>query len=422
MLASQIIFPLISFGLFVFLVDSNFLSMQRQMNNYGFMNLLSSRRENFATGRCVYAHAYFRFESDPEGLQERIRYQGPKSPASNLALTSNNQKKSSLSSTPTNRTTPQSAPSSRTKVTKRRGSENGKKSAMVADSFASTSKSNSISSACKRRSLTGQNTSQRPKKSRQKHPLSIQGQACARSSADMTHYSRHQLIVSPVKQKRPQQPPSTGTISEYLRTGPMVWDSTMGETKVQGGIPYPSPAGSSTSDPSVVTCRSFNALMRLPIPTPITCHVSAAKEVDFETQTLTSPERLFMMSSFLETPSPSKRRRNNNSERVLPSNVAQRSPPAKSPGGDGFRVLFHAAQAVEFSPITIIHRAQYPELELSTPSSLRVAAVTHDTPQAIIATTGTSESSPIMSMVNMDFVSFRQAMDALQQPADPSSA
>jgi hypothetical protein len=191
--------------------------------------------------------------------------------------------------------------------------------------------------------------------------------------------------------------------------------------KVHAGTPYPSPAGSCTPEPSMVTCKSFNALMKLPIPTPITRRAPAAKEVDLETQTVSSPEHLFMLSTFLETPSPSKRKRDD-SERVVPSNMAQISPATKSPVGDGFRVLFHAAQAVEFSPITIIHRPSYPQQEISTPLSLRVAAVTHSTPQAILATTASSEPSPIMSLVNMDFSSFRQAMDALQQPTDSSSA
>jgi hypothetical protein len=409
---------LVTYLLVFLLVDSNFLSMQRQMNNYGFLNLLSPRKENFATGRCVYAHSYFCFESNPEKLQEMIRYQGPKSPALNFAITSNYQKPSRFSSTHTNRQISKS-PSSSTKVKKHQSSEKGKKPSTAAGRSVSNPRVNSSNTSGKRRNQIGQGTSQRTIKSRQRNSFPIPRQTGAASATASIHYSRQQLAKgASVKQRKPKQAATTGTPSKNLRTVPMACDSVIGEWNVQVGTPYPSPAGSFSSQPSVVTCKSFNALMRLPMPTPITCNKAASNEVDFESQTIPPPDHLFMLPSFLKTPSPSKRKRDE-TERAVPSNAAQRSPPAKSPCGDGFRVLFHAAQAVEFSPITIIHRApSHPQQQVTTPSSVRVAAITHSTPQAIITTTASSEPSPIMSLVNMDFRSFRQAMDALQQPVD----
>ncbi|KAL3937915.1 MAG: hypothetical protein SGARI_001946 [Bacillariaceae sp.] len=90
-------------------------------------------------------------------------------------------------------------------------------------------------------------------------------------------------------------------------------------------------------------------------------------------QSKSSPHHQAMLSALLKTPSPQKR-----------SKI--------SPGNDGFRLLFHAAEAVEHSPMLLAN--------LTTPKP-KIGAE--------------AEPSPITSMVNMDATTFRHAMDALHE-------
>jgi hypothetical protein len=96
-------------------------------------------------------------------------------------------------------------------------------------------------------------------------------------------------------------------------------------------------------------------------------------------QSLCSPSDFDMLSAFLETPSPTKR---------------FKSSSGSTPEKDGFRLLFHAAEAVEHSPMLLDPDASADGCCGFSPAET---------------------ASPITSLVNMDVASFRYAMDALHQ-------
>ncbi|KAG7349500.1 HSF-type DNA-binding protein [Nitzschia inconspicua] len=394
-----------------FFQHSKFLSLQRQMNNYGFLNLLSDsprkKKNGDYTGRCVYAHAYFREESDPEELSDLIRYQGSKSPAGKADIPTPNKK-----SPPTpNRTTSG-------RHTKKLRTLNRVPQSKATPST-STIDSSETRNVNKRKEKDRGISPQRPCKKVSSPKVSpSQTVPVAASQSSTRQYSKEEVFTNnPSIRKRAKK---SGVRSSKKFSSEST-DQTFKTASPGYNFSRFGPYTSSILE-TPLKCKSFHALMNLPFPTPI--DIKEHRKCT-ETQSVFSPENMAMLSNLLLTP-PSQQFFGGGMFTTNTPSLPRTSSSKSSP--DGVRVLFHAAQAVEYSPIKILPKGQ-----LESPSSTTTTTTTtvpaganmapHNTPDTTTSSKmASAEPSPIMSMVNMDLSSFRQAMEALHESMEIDSA
>ncbi|KAG7374306.1 HSF-type DNA-binding protein [Nitzschia inconspicua] len=393
-----------------FFQHSKFLSLQRQMNNYGFLNLLTDsprkKKNGDYTGRCVYAHAYFREESDPEELSDLIRYQGAKSPAGNADTPTPNKK-----SPPT----PNSTNSGRHTKKLRTLNRVPHSKATPSTSSVDSSETRYVN---KRKGKDRGISPQRPCKKVSSPKVSLsQTVPVAVSQSSTRKTSKEDVITSnPSIRKRAKK---SGVRSSKKSSS----ESTDQPFKTASPGYNFSRFGPYTSSilETPLKCKSFHALMNLPFPTPIDIK---QHRTCTETQSVSSPENMEMLSNLLLTPPSQQFFGGGMFSTNTPSFTR---PPSSKSSPDGVRVLFHAAQAVEYSPIKILPKGQLESPSTTTTTTTTATTTTttvpvganmapHNTPDITISSKmASAEPSPIMSMVNMDLSSFRQAMDALHE-------
>jgi hypothetical protein len=398
-----------------FPADSRFLSLQRQMNNYGFLNLLKEsphKEDGTYTGRCVYAHAYFYDEADPDVLNDKIRYQGAKSPAKIGRI---------LHKRPPPQFECDTLASAAAGSAKKKPRLSERVATCKSHSSAITP-SKSISKGTDVVEYTPQ--SQTKRNSSKLSPLE---KVVLVASAAITEHSREPFSLQtppPVKKamtKSAMRPTKKPSSRRAVGTAAFGFDPEI-RTRIKATKRQKAAAATaSDTQKTPLNCKSLKALMKLPVATPVArqqhqhdvASAPSSNLLGAHAASSSSPEHTDMFSAFLETP-PSQKELSDANAADSP-NLARSSSTKSSP--DGFRVLFHAAQAVECSPMKMTTTGPEMNSQLFSPLPLGAATLPppQRTPETIAATkTSSSEPSPIMSLVNMDFDSFRQAMDALQ--------
>lgn len=255
---------------------------------------------------------------------------------------------------------------------------------------------------------------------------SLHAVAVAASAAMITQHSRNysEKQLSAVSGKKAEAKTSARSSKNAVPKRPKGMKNEFGfNAKIRDSIMVTNQEESKASALSTpLNFTKFQALLRLPFPTPVDNQqnrdrvASAAATPSMKARLVSSPEHQAILSSFLQTPSPLKKAGN-------PTLAMDPPPPAFTPASwtkltspDRFRVLFHAAQAVECSPMQTQQTVETPSGSTTTIFSPAAALANHTTPDItakMASSAATAEPSPIMSMVNMDLSSFRQAMDAI---------
>ncbi|KAL3908770.1 MAG: hypothetical protein SGILL_008358 [Bacillariaceae sp.] len=392
------------------------------------------------SGHNVYYHANFHLNSDPATIQTLIRYQGQKSPMkqsrspgsitiripkSAAAVSRSGGAAAARKATPSSTAVAASTDKSPSKARSRTTTADAA-SAAAAENIVELGKNQPTllkQSKKKRRSNTRvrQPVAKRVKVSAPKNkaeksnekakvpPPLVTASSNARAStiAQFSRFHRMRKIESQFSEGL--MPPGatlsmtqTETTTQRIVSGKVRHAS---EQPMSESVPshhavalQPPPfafsvTGSVTETPVVSTGKNNrDSVLFLPDSTPVKSNKSRSRSdnVFSSPHALSSPAHLAMLSAFLETPSPNKRSKN-----------VSTTTPIK----DGFRVLFHAAQAVEHSPM-LLAKAQ----SMASPSGNNNSNVGEILSNSAVK----SSSSPIGSMLNMDLDSFGHAMDALE--------